>query len=77
MKKKMADIVFQHGPCRSAVYRDIEVEGVVKRVAVKVGKRVRVGDGWKNAEFLDLDDLPKMILVLQKAYDYLTAGEGA
>ena len=75
MEKKMPDIVFQHGRCSSAIYRDIEVDGVVKRGAVKVGKRMRVGSVWKNAEFLDLDDIPKMILVLQKAYDYLTAGE--
>ena len=40
-------------------------------------KRYKDSDGtWKNTGSLDVNDIPKAVLALQEAYEYLTAPRG-
>lgn len=48
---------------------DIEVRSVT------IQRRYKDGDDWKSTNTLRLNDIPKMVLVLQKAYDYLLSGD--
>ena len=41
----------------------------IKKVAFQ--KRFKGKDGWKTTYSLDTNDIPKAILVLSKAYEYL------
>ncbi len=41
----------------------------VKKVVFQ--KRYKGKDGWKTTHTLDINDLPKAILVLKKSYEYL------
>jgi hypothetical protein len=68
--------VFQHGAVKAAIFaNDREKDGryfTVKSVSFQ--KLYRDRDGvLKTTSSLDVDDLPKAVVVLQKAYDYLTA----
>jgi hypothetical protein len=67
--------VFQHGAVKVAIFaNDREKDGryfTVKSVSFQ--KLYRDKDGvLKTTANLDVDDLPKAVVVLQKAYDYLT-----
>jgi hypothetical protein len=67
--------VFQHGAVKAAIFaNDREKDGryfTVKSVSFQ--KLYRDRDGLlKTTSSLDVDDLPKAVVVLQKAYDYLT-----
>jgi hypothetical protein len=47
----------------------------IKKVAIQ--KRYKSSDdSWKSTYSLDLNDLPKMCLALQKAYEFLALSEG-
>jgi len=68
--------IFQNGAVKAAIFaNDREKDGryfTVKSVSFQ--KLYRDRDGvLKTTSSLDVDDLPKAIVVLQKAYDYLTA----
>ncbi len=41
----------------------------IKKVSFQ--KRYKAPEGWKSTNSLDVNDLPKAILVLQLAYEYL------
>ena len=46
----------------------------MKKTAIQ--KRYKSSEGeWKSTHSLDMNDIPKMILALTKAYEYLTMGE--
>ncbi len=67
--------VFQHGAVKASIFaNEREKDGVsftVKRVSFQ--KLYRDKEGLlKTTASLDVDDLPKAVVVLQKAYDYLT-----
>jgi len=67
--------VFQHGMVKAAIFaNDREKDGrffTVKSVSFQ--KLYRDRDGvMKTTSSLDVDDLPKAVVVLQKAYNYLT-----
>lgn len=69
------DKVFQHGAVKAAIFaNEREKDGrffTVKSVSFQ--KLYRDKDGvLKTTTSLDVDDLPKAVVVLQKAYDYLT-----
>ena len=71
------DIVFKHGPCVAAVFSGEVTKGekTIQTRTVMFQKRYRDQKGeWKTAPHLEVDDIPKAVLVLQKAFDYLTAG---
>jgi len=47
----------------------------IKKVSFQ--KRYKAADGeWKSTTSLDANDIPKAVLVLNKAYEYLLMGNG-
>jgi hypothetical protein len=69
---------FKAGSCEAAVFEnEITRDGntiTVKKVAIQ--KRYKTqNDEWKSTHSLDQNDLPKMMLALSKAYEYLTLRE--
>ena len=71
------DIVFKHGRCSAAVFsKEISRgEKTFQAKTVSFQKRYLDKNGeWQNSSYLDVNDLPKAVLVLQKAFDYLTSG---
>jgi hypothetical protein len=69
------ETVFKVGAVRASVFRNI-IEKAGKAIALpKVALEVRYRDKtgrWQGTNSLSLNDLPKAILALQKAFDYLT-----
>ena len=65
---------FQCGAIEASIFEnEIHQNGKpikIKKVAFQ--KRYKSSDGsWKSTSSLDVNDLPKAILALQKAYEYL------
>ena len=65
---------FQAGGIEASIFEnEVEQNGKpikIKKVAFQ--KRYKSNDGsWKSTGSLDMNDLPKAILVLSKAYEYL------
>ena len=67
--------VFQNGAVRAAIFvneRERDGQSFTKR-QVSFQKLYRDKEGeFKGTNSLDINDLPKAVIVLQKAYDYLT-----
>ncbi|PIR83892.1 hypothetical protein COU18_01915 [Candidatus Kaiserbacteria bacterium CG10_big_fil_rev_8_21_14_0_10_51_14] len=71
------EITFRHGPCSASVFEnEYERNGekfTVRRVAFQ--RRYRDKDGqWNTTNSLKVNDIPKAILVLQKAFEFLSSG---
>ena len=67
--------VFQHGGVKAAIFtNDYEKDGEsFTKNSISVQKIYRDKEGmFKTTTSLYVNDLPKAILVLQKAFDYLT-----
>ena len=69
---------FKAGSCEAAVFEnEITRNGDkvrVKKVAIQ--KRYKAQDDtWKSTYSLDINDIPKMMLALSKAYEYLVVRE--
>ena len=68
------EIVFKVGAVRASVFRNtIEKNGQLiplPKVAIEVRYKDKTGQ-WQGTNSLSLNDLPKAILALQKAYEYL------
>lgn len=70
------DIVFKHGACNAAIFSKEVTRGerTFQVRSVSFQKRYRDKNGeWQTSSYLDVHDLPKAVLVLNKAYDYLTS----
>jgi hypothetical protein len=71
---------FRFGRCETAVFAN-EIErngGSVKVKNVSFQKRYRSPDGtWKTTHSLDVNEIPKAILALSKAYEYVVSGDDA
>ena len=69
------EIVFKVGAVRASVFRNtIEKAGQLiqmPKVAIEVRYKDKTGQ-WQGTNSLSLNDLPKAILALQKAFEYLT-----
>ena len=66
---------FKCGACEAAIFEnEIKRNGkAVKLKKVAIQKRYKNADEeWKSTHSLDKNDIPKMILALSKAYEYLT-----
>ncbi len=67
--------VFQHGALKAAIFANEHEKGgqsfTVRRVSFQKLYRDKEG-ALKTTNSLEVNDLPKAILVLQKAFDYLT-----
>ena len=68
---------FRCGGCEAAVFEN-EIVKAGKRLSIKkvsFQKRYKSVDGeWKSTNSLDTNEIPKAILVLTKAYDYVCNG---
>lgn len=71
---KKPETVFKVGAVRASVFRNtIEKNGQpvsLPKVIVEVRYKDKTGQ-WQGTNSLSLNDLPKAILALQKAYEYL------
>ena len=69
---------FRCGSCEAAIFEN-EINRNGKAIKLKkavIQKRYKnADDEWKSTHSLDKNDIPKMALVLSKAYEYLTMGE--
>ena len=68
---------FRCGACEAAIFQnEIERAGkTIKLKKVSFQKRYKNTDGdWKSTYSLDVNEIPKAILVLSKAYEYLVLG---
>ena len=65
---------FKVGAVRASIFRNIiEKNGrsiPLPKVAIEVRYKDKMGQ-WRGTNSLSLNDLPKAILALQKAFDYL------
>jgi len=68
------EIVFKVGAVRAAVFRNtIEKNGrsiPLPKVVIEVRYKDKTGQ-WNGTNSLSLNDLPKAVLALQKAFEYL------
>jgi len=67
---------FKCGGCEAAVFENEVIKGgktiAIKKVAFQ--KRYKNANGeWDSTHSLDINEIPKAILVLNKAYEYLVA----
>lgn len=74
------EIVFRHGPCSASVFTtEVEREDgdrfKVSTVYFRRSYRDPAGN-WQTSSSLKVNDIPKAVLVLNKAYEYLTSGIG-
>ena len=69
---------FKCGACEAAIFENqINRDGKsIKLKKVAIQKRyMNAEEEWKSTHSLDKNDIPKMILVLFKAYEYLTMAD--
>jgi hypothetical protein len=69
------DIVFESGNCKASVfYNDIDRDGkTVKIPKVSIAKRyIDKNDEWKSTQSYKVNDLPKVLVVIMKPYEFLT-----
>ena len=68
------EIVFKVGAVRAAIFQNTGIQSgkevLFPKVVLEVRYRDKAGQ-WKGTNSLCLNDLPKAILALQKAYEYL------
>ncbi len=61
---------FSAGGITAAIWENDGKEGASYNT-VTMDKRYKSGDEWKSTKSMRLNDLPKAVLVLQKAYEFL------
>ena len=69
---------FRAGGVQASVWRkEVDKNGqTVVRHSVRIQKQFRKEDGdYENTEYYFRDDLPKLILVAQKAFEYIALKE--
>lgn len=69
------EITFKVGAVRASVFRNIVVNNgrqvPLPKVVIEVRYKDKTGQ-WNGTNSLSLNDIPKAILALQKAFEYLT-----
>jgi hypothetical protein len=67
--------VFRHGNCFASVFlNEIEKNGTIRHIrTVMFAKRYLDNGEWQTTNCLSVNDIPTATLVLNKAYEYLTA----
>ena len=66
------------GPCRVSVFRNVCLKDGKEIEIPKVVLEVRYKDKhgrWRGTQGMSIREIPKAILALQKAFEYLTSGE--
>ena len=75
IKTAKPEKVFKNGACEAAIFvNEINKDGAkieIKKVVVQ--RRYKDKDGnWQGTNSLDINDIPKAVMALTKAYNYLT-----
>ena len=74
------EITFRNGACSASVFENEYNRGKetfsVRNVSFQKRYRDKEGD-WKTSSSLNVNDLPKAVLVLNKAYEHLTSNGNA
>ncbi len=69
------EVTFKVGAVRASVFRNMIVNNgrqvLLPKVVIEVRYKDKAGQ-WKGTNSLSLNDIPKAILALQKAFEYLT-----
>lgn len=72
----LPEITFRHGPCSASVFENEYERGdkkfIVRRVSFQRSYRDKDGN-WQTTTSLKINDIPKAILVLNKAFEFLTS----
>ncbi len=70
------EITFRHGACSASIFQKEYQRGEesfsVRDVSFQRRYRDKNGD-WQTTSYLKVNDIPKAVLVLNKAYEYLTS----
>ena len=78
MENNQPEKRFQRGGCSVSVFAN-EVEKDGRKFSIRKAvfqKRYKDTKGeWRTTQSLDVNDIPKAVLALIDAYDYLTSGE--
>ncbi len=72
------EVDFRVGAISAAVWRNTETEGdrEISRFSVKIIKQYKdENDDWRDTTTFFQHDLPKLTLVAQKAYEYISLKE--
>ncbi len=69
---------FRAGGIEASIFEnEVNQQGrQIKIKKVSFQKRYKSGDSWKSTNSLDINDLPKALLVLTKAYEFLILTPG-
>ena len=74
MRNTHPEKIIMVGPCRVSIFRNLVIkdgqEIEIPKVLLEVRYRDKHGH-WRSASALSLREIPKAILALQKAFDYL------
>ncbi len=76
--KQKPEAEFRAGLISASVWRnEVQQDGqTIVRYSIRPQKRYRKDDGsYENSEYYFPEDLPKLILVIQKAYEFTTLKE--
>lgn len=65
---------FSAGQIQVAIWENIDKEGNLRQ-SVSITKRYKSGEEWKSTNSMNLNDLPKAIVALQKAYEFMALKE--
>ena len=69
---------FTNGSCKATVFRnEIEQNGKTIRIPKVIINRSYLdkAEQWQTTNSYDVNDLPKLMIIVAKAYDYLTKRE--
>lgn len=73
------EIVFKVGAVRASVFKNVVANNgqmvPLPKVVIEVRYKDKTGQ-WQGTNSLSLNDIPKAILALQKAFEYLTGHKG-
>ena len=61
---------FKAGGIQAAIWDNVSREGQLFQT-ITIDRRYKAGEDWKSTKSLRANDLPKAILALEKAYEYL------
>ncbi len=67
--KKLPEKKFRAGAVSATIWRNESAKG--SYATVQLDRSYKDGDAWKSTGSLRINDLPKAVLVLNKAYEYL------
>ena len=70
------EITFRHGPCSASIFENEYTRGgesfTVRTVSFQRSYLDKEGT-WQTTNSLRVNDIPKAVLVLNKAYEFLTS----